>query len=283
MYAHTIPDRRSTNAPRSHGSNVPDFGPPSPPRMDGCRRVYAPRGRCRPGRLGGLAAHARSRVHLRRCRPNGALFAGGQAGVYRALPGNDTAWQPLSGSPASPIRLCAPSADVLFAIARAGVGLYRSDPVGDWTLEQTPISDSLIGGGDDVHHLRLLGLWCPSDREVFAVGERGTILRWDGRRWQLEDNPLLSANATQPASTLYAITGSSGRAFATSRTELLERESGVWKRVADPRPADVRSCAFGAVAEMEQGVVIGGGTMTACLVRWASGEWQASAGATQPR
>lgn len=75
--------------------------------------------------------------------------------------------------------------------ASGGEGLLRHKADGDWgargalPIVVPPAAEASIGQAN-VEPPIVLGLWARSTSEVYAVGERGLIMRSDGRGWRIE-------------------------------------------------------------------------------------------------
>lgn len=121
--------------------------------------------------------------------------------------------------------------------------LVQSSPqIGRWTpagVESmpSPVRDSVFADGHFVDVINLLDLWGPGP-EVYAVGDHAAILRYDGRQWSLEPNPLVQyAGQGAPLvyhSYLWSVGGDSQAVYASATSAVLARENGRWDRLRVP-------------------------------------------------
>ncbi|MBW3570120.1 MAG: hypothetical protein KY467_03330 [Gemmatimonadetes bacterium] len=102
----------------------------------------------------------------------------------------------------------------------------------------TPVKDSVFMDGHYMDRINLMDLWGTSPREVYAVGDHATILRYDRRQWSLEANPLLEyAGRGAPLvyrSYLWSVGGDSQAVYAAAASSVLSRENGTWSRLRVP-------------------------------------------------
>ncbi len=121
---------------------------------------------------------------------DGSLFASGTGGVYRRRNGR-TQWELLIPTSENITRMYSPSADDLFALAGDCAQLYQWSSDAAWRRIKLPTSDSTLGSGTPGRCIDLFDIWGRKSADVYVVGERGTIIHYDGANWALESNPLI--------------------------------------------------------------------------------------------
>jgi hypothetical protein len=78
------------------------------------------------------------------------------------------------------------------------------------------------GGGGEPVGRALLGIWGSGPRDVFAVGNRGTILHYDGSAW--------SAQTSGTVEELHGVWGSGpGDVFAVGSGTMLHYDGTAWR------------------------------------------------------
>jgi photosystem II stability/assembly factor-like uncharacterized protein len=107
----------------------------------------------------------------------GSLLAVGDAGLILRYDG--THWLDESVRPHRLLRSIwiDPGSGNGFVVGERGIVLHRRGRAGRWA-EQPPLTTQFLR--------HVFGL---SDREVFAVGDRGTVLRWNGLGWRAMVTP----------------------------------------------------------------------------------------------
>ena len=177
--------------------------------------------------------------------PDGAMFVSMFEGsVYRSVD-QGVNWEAIVGPDTSRslyerhMKLYAPSQHSFFGASGDQV-LRWNESLGLRT-EQTPISNSLRvcegGGLISGHHLE--AIWGRGENDVFAVGDQGLILHFDGIRWTVEANPLSAAARGPcwwyPEGFLRAIGGDHEHVYAAGTHTLRRTDDGNW--VILPTPA----------------------------------------------
>jgi hypothetical protein len=144
------------------------------------------------------------------------VYAVGNRGTVIQYDG--ASWMPVTAGLSALVDLTAvwgTSAGDLFAVGEDGAAGVSARFIaarrgGTWTTQTDPPP---MTGGD-----QLSGVWGTSATNVFVVGTGGTILHYDGTRWESMPTPS--------ASILFAITGtSSGDAYAVGENGLIWRYS----------------------------------------------------------
>ncbi|MGI8498392.1 MAG: hypothetical protein ACR2OG_12500 [Gemmatimonadaceae bacterium] len=181
---------------------------------------------------------------------DGSLFASGTGGVYRRR--NEQAqWELLIPTPENITRMYSPSADDLFALAGDCSQLYQWSSSAAWRRVKLPTSDSTLGSGTPGRCIDLYDIWGRKSTDVYIVGERGTIIHYDGASWTLESDPLIperNPEAFLGYATLWSVSGDSERVFVAGGGPLV-KDSGVWTLVKPPATTRFPAyCDYGAVA-----------------------------------
>lgn len=195
--------------------------------------------------------------------PDGSLFATGDGGLYRADPPSYRTWSRVAATGALVTRLYAPADTLVFALTRTCGTVYRWTPAAGWQTQATPLSDSTWQTVDAVNCIHLLDLWGRSASDVYAVGQRGAILHFDGRSWGLEANPFVPAAGadTVQDDVLWGVTVADGGAYYASGAGRALRRSpgGQWSLLRTATGAALpAACGLNGVAAQ-----LGGGALFA--------------------
>lgn len=211
--------------------------------------------------------------------PDGAIFAGGDGRVYRALPDdNYKTWNLIADEA---IRLV----DV-FAFSRSSIAVRTARNViflietnSGWHVLATAIPDSVLQTPQG--RALLFDLWGRSSSDVFAVGNLGTILHFDGQEWKRESNPIEAlpmSDTTLSRTYIGGVGGTELRTFAAGEISL-ERVGGTWHPI-DRAEAHLGGCKSRAISAShvtnngQSQVLFGGGevlTIAPCLWSMTSG------------
>jgi hypothetical protein len=106
------------------------------------------------------------------------------------------------------------------------VGKFRRRRVGSRRRQWLPSPDSALQRRDLVDRcelgtLRARGVWGPSASDIWAVGEQGTIIHYNGTSWSLVSSPTLNS--------LYAVWGSSASdVWALGPSIILHYDGTTW-------------------------------------------------------
>jgi len=213
--------------------------------------------------IGGLAAS-----------PDGSVFVFAWEGMFRAPHADSMRWEKLSelASPnlARPIELpsswvtdaYAPSRRELFVVSHV---LYHWNTDSGWKRVATEDPTAIHA------------VWGRGADDVFAVGNHGTILHYDGTEWSEETNPLHDLIGTGYAPTRGApsirdVTGDETAVYAITWRDLIERRGGQWRILARPWEGAWEDCAFGSVVALPERLLVGGGERT-CLGQKTGDQW----------
>lgn len=180
--------------------------------------------------------------------PSGTLFASTHDGIYRASPPHYDDWQRIANTGVV-ISLYAPNDSTLFGVTRTCNSVYRWTPGTGWASMPTPISDSTWYDGHTRDCISLMHVGGRNEAEVYVVGFYGTILRFDGDEWHLEEHPLLGDIAAHPYSRqILASVVATSEAVYVGGSDLIRKEPHAsWEVV--PRPAEIpRRCEYMASA-----------------------------------
>jgi len=233
--------------------------------------------------------------------PDGALFVSTfQGEVYRAPPGQPAAWTRIVQQPSSGgfvlERLFAPSAHTFFAIS--GSHTLRWDEGMGLREDRTPLSDSVVFCGDFFTGPHLEDIWGRNDHDVFAVGDHGLIVHYDGRGWTVVPN-VLSAVAPSLCyesddTDLYAVGGDASQVYAAGYSVIRRAGNGEWVSVSRPVGSNLGGDVRGVAAQAGI-VLLGGGefersgnypnyqfTDPARLFLVAAARWESLLGANPP-
>jgi hypothetical protein len=211
--------------------------------------------------------------------PDGAVFAASELGLYRHIPKQGDHWTKVAVPADVPIELFAPSNDVVFAIARLSGSVHRWDAAAGWRVHRTILSDSTIRDSDHLMSPVLYGLWGRSGSDVYAAGDEGTILHYDGRTWRPEPKPLTASGseASVASPRIWGIAGNNERVYAAAGG-VLEKRADQWRYLPDPPEAG--GANFHALAAAGDDVIFVGTQFTergdrSRLVRLDSrGKWE---------
>jgi photosystem II stability/assembly factor-like uncharacterized protein len=167
---------------------------------------------------------------------DGLVFAGGDKGLVIRR-GKDGVWQQEKSASQLDIQaLAVVDAGLVWAVGPQGQALKLSG--GSWSTTQMPKASKtlravtaspqgrLFAAGDkgylaatgattwdetpanDPQSRDLFGIWAPADDEAWALGAKGALLHYIGKKWQLED----IAGTYMKTRTFYAATGNGGPA-----------------------------------------------------------------------
>jgi hypothetical protein len=211
--------------------------------------------------------------------PDGAVFAASELGLYRHIPRQGDDWTRVAVPADVPLELFAASMDVVFAIARLSGSVHRWDEVGGWNVHRTVLSDSIIQDGDQRMSPMLFGIWGRSASDVYAAGDEGNILHYDGHGWRVKPKPLATpgSGARETSPRIWGIAGNRERTYAVMGG-VLEERAGQWRYLRVP--PEVGGSNFHAVAAAGNDVIFVGTQFTergdrSRLVRLSSrGKWE---------
>ncbi|HKN65261.1 MAG TPA: hypothetical protein VJW73_03240 [Gemmatimonadaceae bacterium] len=188
--------------------------------------------------------------------PDGALFVvafSGGGPIYRSEPGRDTEWSKvIITQQGQPIfrTIYAPTSTTVFGFGDGH--LLRWDEgkgITDFgTRGRAKWCGDYASGGSGV-----TALWGRGDRDVFAVGARGTILHYNGVEWTPMRNPIsdvITDECTAPAtSTLWSVGGNEHDVFAAGLRYLRLSANGRWTDIEQVRGVDDSVSSHGIAAQ----------------------------------
>lgn len=176
---------------------------------------------------------------------DGALFVATFDGlVYRSTPDDSGDWQRIALAVdttefAFPylLRLYAPSASTLFGVS--GPHVLRWDEGVGLQVVQTPLSTEWVWCDHHSTSEHLNDVWGRGANDVYAVGDHGVILHFDGTDWTLEPNVLReqapSVCYEAFATDLSAVGGDEQGVYAAGMQSVIGRTTGGWQLIERPQ------------------------------------------------
>lgn len=170
--------------------------------------------------------------------PAGRVYLTLGTTLYRLDAGAHPRLDTVADVGAVAVVLHAPAEDEVLLLVQSSPEIVRWRAAHGIESMSTPVKDSVFMDGHFADRINFMDLWGTSPREVYAVGDRATILRYDGRQWSLEANPLLEyAGRGAPLvyrSYLWSVGGDSQAVYAAAASSVLSRENGTWSRLRVP-------------------------------------------------
>jgi hypothetical protein len=169
--------------------------------------------------------------------PDGALFAAGRDGVYRAWGPSFQKWERLGGAvPGYIFRMFAPSAHTLYALTDGCAALQRWDERSGWQHVTTTVSDSAWTDGDELDCVDFRDVWGRDSSDVYVAGTYGTVVHYDGRSWVSLPTglrPGVDSGATAATSEVWSVTGDESAVYAGATATAVAQQSvgGPWRRL----------------------------------------------------
>jgi hypothetical protein len=196
--------------------------------------------------------------------PDGTLFISTFGGaLYRSRDEGrrwDRVAQQDSGSEPALLRLYAPTRTTLFAVQSGHPEVYRWDEGKGLRRERTPVAGRWLSCGHTLVSASLVGVWGRSEREVYAIGWNGVVLRYDGARWAEERNPLSDSAGPcddEPGARLEEVGGDDRYVYAAGSRTIRRSRGGSWELLPPVhRPGEVS--AVRGIATGDAGPVFGG-------------------------
>ncbi|HEU4563059.1 MAG TPA: hypothetical protein VFS05_00365 [Gemmatimonadaceae bacterium] len=206
--------------------------------------------------------------------PDGTLFAATDSALLRSHLRAPERWEQIARTDDMVTLLFAPVGDAVYAITRRCGALYRWSTTTGWqALQLPPIVQSTPEGEDRC--VFFTDLWGSGPADIYAAGYYGTILHYDGQRWQEEPNPIQAAFASgalpSEAAGLWSIAGAGGAVYATSGVAVLSRDASGWVMLPLAQPGLPSRCAPARAAASDNGVLFGDNQ---CLTAFESGRWR---------
>lgn len=220
--------------------------------------------------------------------PQGRLYLSIGTTLYRLEDGREPRLHALAELGEIPIVLHAPAEDEVFFLTQSGPEIRRWRPGHQVESMPSPVRDSVFADGHFIDHINLLDLWGPGPDEVYAVGDYAVILRYDGRQWSLEPNPLVQYAGGGAArdvyrSYLWSVGGDARTVHAAGVLDVLSRENGRWSTLRVPN-ADSTTWAL-ALGSAKGSYLVGraaGSREQVLFHRPAGGGWSRLAGLLRP-
>lgn len=189
--------------------------------------------------------------------PDGALFAAGSDGLFRADGDSDHDWTKIAEPADFIVGLYAPTRQVVYAIGRRCGTIYRWDQSGGWRVVYTlPPPDATSVLPCD----RFFDIWGRNDKDIYAVGTSATIAHFDGATWTLEPPPPDISKAAAPgiATTFWGISGTDSTTYTGNDYLLLRKTGGgAWIHVRTDSLQLPSRCGFFAIAAAKEETVFG--------------------------
>ena len=110
-----------------------------------------------------------------------AIVVAGQRGVL--LYHGRSGWKTIRAPTRQDLFALWGNADIAVAVGAHGTVIAKRRGDFRWRKLSTPTSQNLVA------------VWGRSRKEIFAASDRGTILRFDGRRWRVENSPATCVKA----------------------------------------------------------------------------------------
>ncbi len=162
----------------------------------------------------------------------GALYVSIGTTLYRLDDAAQPQLQPLAELGELPTALRVPAEEEVFFISQSSPEIHRWRAATGVESMPTPVRDSVWADGHLLDHINLLDIWAAGPREMYVVGDYAVILRFDGQRWSLEDNPLVpvaqSGTREVLRSYLWSVAGDAGAVYAVGAADVLSRRDGRW-------------------------------------------------------
>jgi hypothetical protein len=137
---------------------------------------------------------------------------------------------------------------------------YAKGQKNEWTYEmQTSIVPNGRVTGDNLYAVKMV-----SSKLGYAVGDSGTILKWDGNAWTVSDSntyQTLNAIDASPDGKIALAVGNDGA--------IVVSDSAPWKKSPTPTDKNLRACAF----PMNEKCFIGGDSGALYIARLNEDEW----------
>jgi len=132
---------------------------------------------------------------------------------------------------------------------RGVVGIWNGS---NWTEYR---DDYFISRGDTVYPLR--SVWGSSPTDVWAVGDNGTIIHWDGSEWRKEQGIVGTNNSFWDlwgvdANSIYTVTGS-----LTNHSQLWYYDGTLWKNISENIPGVLKNFYTVWVDKSNSGFIAG--------------------------
>lgn len=180
---------------------------------------------------------------------DGALFASGSEGIYRALPPDYTSWRLVVPTNDVVTGLFASSAAELYAVTR-GCGVVRRWSESDgWKVVYAADDISLPQSTSHESCPIYLDIWGRGGDEILVVGTGGAALHFDGASWRPLDLPLTSYPFPQGRTSPHLLS-----VAGNARETAIGGDAGIFVRAADTgvwtmhAPALSDGCSYVAAA-----------------------------------
>jgi len=175
-----------------------------------------------------------SGFHELAASPDGGLFVAHAGGVDRLIPSRSSEWRRIAEPEFVPIAFYASSRDTVFALSQMSGEVHRWTAAGGFRTMRTPLSDSIAQSGHMTTPIPLVGIWGRGSNDVYAVGNYGAVMHFDGRVWTLQPNPLVQHAFQSYAAALWSVGGDRHRVYAAGTFDLIGTTGREWALVVPP-------------------------------------------------
>ena len=174
--------------------------------------------------------------------PDGSLFAGGNEVLYRSQPTDTGSWTAFAFPNHLVIGLYAVSRDRVLAITRDCGLIFEWLSSAGWRVAFDEKESSANGSCDAMH-----AIWGRSAADIYAVGENGLVVHYDGNRWTEDHgvNQLFDSLAfTQYRRELWTISATTQDLIIGAGGAILRKTNGGSWNLLSPPPDFSPWCGF---------------------------------------